>query len=127
MSQVSSFDEDDAGIPPLKFELGLEGREAELLTRFIWGRIVLLIECGKEPEAAALLEEFDEPSPVWTFEAAKKKPRRGLRGLKSFRLIPITRLDATKLALLNAFVPQEHNFNCVMRVQTGPIDTTCGG
>ena len=62
MSQVSSFDEDDAGIPPLKFELGLEGREAELLTRFIWGRIVLLIESGKEPEAAALLEEFDEPS-----------------------------------------------------------------
>ena len=62
MSQVSSFDEDDAGIPPLKFELGLEGREAELLTRFVWGRIVLLIESGKEPEAAALLEEFDEPS-----------------------------------------------------------------
>ena len=63
MSQVSSFEEDDAGIPPLKFELGLEGREAELLTRFIWGRIVLLIESGKEPEAAALLAEFDEPSP----------------------------------------------------------------
>ena len=63
MSQVSSLEEDDAGIPPLKFELGLEGREAELLTRFIWGRIVLLIESGKEPEAAALLEECDEPSP----------------------------------------------------------------
>ena len=63
MSQVSSFEEDDAGIPPLKFELGHGGKEAELLTRFIWGRIVLLIESGKEPEAAALLEEFDEPSP----------------------------------------------------------------
>mgnify|MGYP000467988456 FL=1 len=63
MSQVSSFDEEEAGIPPLKFELGLEGKEAELLTRFIWGRIVLLIESGKEPEAAALLEEFDEPLP----------------------------------------------------------------
>ena len=63
MSQISSFEQDDAGIPPLKFELGLEGKEAELLTRFIWGRIVLLIESGKEPEAAALLEEFDEPSP----------------------------------------------------------------
>ena len=62
MSKVSSFDEDAAGIPPLKFELGLEGREAELLTRFVWGRIVFLIESGKEPEAAALLEEFDEPS-----------------------------------------------------------------
>ena len=62
MSQVSSFEEDDAGIPPLKFELGHEGKEAELLTRFIRGRIVLLIESGKEPEAAALLEEFDEPS-----------------------------------------------------------------
>ena len=62
MSQVSSLEEDDAGIPPLKFELGHEGKEAELLTRFIWGRIVLLIESGKEPEAAAILEEFDEPS-----------------------------------------------------------------
>ncbi len=62
MSQVSSSEEDDAGIPPLKFELGHEVKEAELLTRFIWVRIVLLIESGKEPEAAALLEEFDEPS-----------------------------------------------------------------
>ena len=63
MSQVSSFDEEEAGIPPLKFELGLEGKEAELLTRYVWGRIVLLIESGKEAEAAAVLEEFDEPLP----------------------------------------------------------------
>ena len=51
----------------------------------------------------------DEPlveRPTWlTFEAAKKKPRRSLRGIESFRLIPITRPDWTKLASLDSEVP----------------------
>ena len=64
VSKVSSFDEDAAEIPPLKFETGLEGREAELLNRFIWGRIMVLLESGKELEANSLLEEFEQPT-LW--------------------------------------------------------------
>ena len=43
---------------------GHEGREAEILTRFIWTRIMILLERGKELEANSLLEEFDE-APLW--------------------------------------------------------------
>ena len=56
---------DDTGdVPPIKFETGHQGREAERLTRFIWDRIMRLLVMGKELEANSLLEEFDEP-PLW--------------------------------------------------------------
>ena len=44
----------------MKFETGHQGKEAERLTRFIWKRIQWLVERGKEAEACALVEEFDE-------------------------------------------------------------------
>ena len=34
------------------------------MTRFIWARVVCLLEHGEEREANSLLEEFDEP-PLW--------------------------------------------------------------
>ena len=64
MSKVSFLDEGSDDLPPLKFVTGREGREAERLTRFIWERIVWLLERGEEREANSLLEEFDEP-PLW--------------------------------------------------------------
>ena len=64
MSKASFLDEGSDGLPPLKFVTGHEGREAERLTRFIWERIVWLLERGEEREANSLLEEFDEP-PLW--------------------------------------------------------------
>ena len=48
-------------LSPLKFATWHDGREAERLTRFIWERIVCLLEHGEEREANSLLEEFDEP------------------------------------------------------------------
>ena len=64
VSKASFLDEGPDDLPPLKFVTGHEGREAERLTRFIWERIVCLLEHGEEREANALLEEFDEP-PLW--------------------------------------------------------------
>ena len=64
MSKASGFDKGPGDIPPLRFVTGHEGREAEILTRFIWTRIMILLERGKELEANSLLEEFDE-APLW--------------------------------------------------------------
>ena len=64
MSKASFLDEGPDNLPPLKLETGHEGREAERLTRFIWERIVCLLEHGGEREANSLLQEFDEP-PLW--------------------------------------------------------------
>ena len=64
MSKASFLDEGPDDLPPLKFATGHQGREAERLTRFIWGRIVYLLEHGEEREANSLLEEFDE-LPLW--------------------------------------------------------------
>ena len=64
MSKVSFLDEGPDDLPPLKFVTGHQGREAERLTRFIWARVVYLLEHGEEREANSLLEEFDEP-PHW--------------------------------------------------------------
>ena len=64
VSKESFLDEGSDDLPPLKFVTGHEGREAERPTRFIWERIVCLLEHGEEREANSLLEEFDEP-PLW--------------------------------------------------------------
>lgn len=60
MRFLSQSSEDASDIPPLKLETGHQGKEAERLTRFIWKRIQWLVERGKEAEACALVEEFDE-------------------------------------------------------------------
>ena len=65
MSKTSGFDEDPGDIPPLRFETGDEGREAELLSRYLSKRIMILLERGKELDANSLLEDFHEPSPLW--------------------------------------------------------------
>ena len=65
VSRTSGFDEGPGDIPPLRFETGHQGREAELLSRYVWKRIMILLELGKELDANSLLEEFDEPSPLW--------------------------------------------------------------
>ena len=62
VSKASFLDEGPDDLPPLKFATGHQGREAERMTRFIWERIVCLLEHGEEREANSLLEEFDEPS-----------------------------------------------------------------
>ena len=64
VSKATGFDEGPADIPPLRFDTGHEGREAELVTSYIWKRIMFLLERGKELDANSLLEEFDEP-PLW--------------------------------------------------------------
>ena len=64
MSKASCIDEGPDDLPPLKFVTGHEGREAERLTRFIWERIVCLLERVEEREANSLLGQFDE-SPLW--------------------------------------------------------------
>lgn len=64
VSKTTVSNEDPGDIPPLRFETGHEGREAELLSRYIWKRIMFLLERGKELDANSLLEEFDEP-PLW--------------------------------------------------------------
>ena len=64
MSKASFLDEGPDDLPPLKFVTRHEGREAERLSRFIWERIVCLLEHGGEREANSLLEEFDE-SLLW--------------------------------------------------------------
>ena len=58
------FHDDQSQVPPLRFETGLTGGEAERLTHFIWCRIMYLLENGYEQEANSLLEEFDEPG-LW--------------------------------------------------------------
>ena len=60
MTKASFFDESPDDLSQLKFATGHKGREAERLTRFIWGRIICLLEHGEEREANSLLEEFDE-------------------------------------------------------------------
>ena len=67
MSKAYFLDEGPDDLPPLKFATGHEGREAERLTRFIWGRIVCLLEHGEEREPNSLLQEFDEPT-LWDVE-----------------------------------------------------------
>ena len=64
MSLLSRFHDDAGDVPPFQFATGHQGEEAERLTRFIWNRVMKLILTGKEHEANALLEEFDEP-PLW--------------------------------------------------------------
>ena len=51
-------------MPPIKFQTGHRGKEAERLTRFIWNQVIRLLLAGKELEANSLVEEFDEP-PLW--------------------------------------------------------------
>ena len=60
VSKAFFLDEGPDDLPPLKFATGHQGREAERLTRFIWARVVCLLEHGEEREANSLLEEFDE-------------------------------------------------------------------
>ena len=59
------------------------------------------------------------PGSTSATKAVKKKPRRDPRGLQSFRLIPITRPDQTKLAALVSFVPHHlcpvELLNCVLK------------
>ena len=64
VSKASIFDEGPDDLPPMKFATGHEGREAARLTRFIWERIVCLLERVEEREANSLLGQFDE-SPLW--------------------------------------------------------------
>ncbi len=64
VSLISRFHDDTGDAPPIKFETGHQGKEAEHLTRFIWNQVIQLLLAGKELEANALLEEFDE-SPLW--------------------------------------------------------------
>ena len=66
VSKTIDFSEDPGDIPPLRFEKGHEGREAELLSRYVWKRIIIVLELGKELDANSLLEEFDEPPPFGT-------------------------------------------------------------
>ena len=64
VSLISRFHDDTGDVPPIKFETGHQGKEAERLTRFIWNQVIQLLLAGKELEANSLLEEFDEP-PLW--------------------------------------------------------------
>ena len=64
VSLISRFHDDTSDVPPIKFESGRQGKEAERLTRFIWNQVIQLLLTGKELEANSLLEEFDEP-PLW--------------------------------------------------------------
>ena len=64
MSLMTQFHDNTGDFPPIKFETGHQGKEAERLTHFIWDRIMRLLLMGKELEANSLLEEFDEP-PLW--------------------------------------------------------------
>ena len=64
VSLISRFHDDTGDMPPIKFETGHQGKEAERLTRFIWNQVIQLLLAGKELEANSLLEEFDEP-PLW--------------------------------------------------------------
>ena len=64
VSLIPRFHDDTGDVPPIKFETGHQGKEAERLTRFIWNQVIQLLLAGKELEANSLLEEFDEP-PLW--------------------------------------------------------------
>jgi hypothetical protein len=64
MTLPTQFHDDIGDVPPIKFETGHQGKEAERLTQFIWNRVMRLLLTGKELEANSLLEEFDEP-PLW--------------------------------------------------------------
>ena len=64
VSLISRFHDDTGDVPPIKFETGHQGKEAERLTQFIWNQVIQLLLAGKELEANSLLEEFDEP-PLW--------------------------------------------------------------
>ena len=64
VSLISRFHDDTGEVPPIKFDTGHQGKEAERLTRFIWNQVIQLLLAGKELEANSLLEEFDEP-PLW--------------------------------------------------------------
>ena len=64
VSLISRFHDDTGDVPPINFETGHQGNEAERLTRFIWNEVIQLLLAGKELEAKSLLGEFDE-SPLW--------------------------------------------------------------
>ena len=64
VSLISRLHNDTGDVPPIKFETGHQGKEAERRTRFIWNQVIQLLLAGKELEANSLLEEFDEP-PLW--------------------------------------------------------------
>ena len=66
VSKTTLSNEDPGDIPPLRFETGHEGREAELLSRYAWERIMILLELGQKLDANSILEEFDEPPPFGT-------------------------------------------------------------
>ena len=55
VSKTTVFDEYPGDIPPLRFETGHEGREALILSRYVWKRIMILLEFGKELDANSLL------------------------------------------------------------------------
>ena len=75
VSKTSGFDEDPCDIAPLGFETRHEGREAELLGRYVWKRIMILLDRGKELDENSLLEEFDEPSSLWD-DLGMERPTR---------------------------------------------------
>ena len=62
VSLISRFHDDTGDVPPIKFETGHLGKEAERLTRFIWNQVIQLLLAAKELEPNSLLEEFDETS-----------------------------------------------------------------
>ena len=63
VSLISRFHDDTGDVPPIKFETGHQGKEAERLTRFIWNRVIQLLLAGKGLKANSQLEEVAEPPP----------------------------------------------------------------
>ena len=43
VSLISRFHDDTGDLPPIKFETGHQGKEAERLTRFIWNQVIRLL------------------------------------------------------------------------------------
>lgn len=64
---LSQFQDDMAGLPPLKFERIQDDEEAKRRSHLIWNRIIWLLSKGKVQDAEALVEEFDEPA-IWTVD-----------------------------------------------------------
>ena len=54
VSLISRFHDDTGDVPPIKFETGHQGKEAERLTRFVWNQVIQLLLAGKELEANSL-------------------------------------------------------------------------
>ena len=64
VSKTTVFNEDPGDIPPLRFETGHEGREAELLSRYAWERIMILLELGQELEQNQSLRSSTSRPPL---------------------------------------------------------------